>query len=346
MDTQSEIRVLTPDERAELKRLAEGATPGPWVVVPAIGSPPNADGSWPNTDRAKWSQHCGVEQGDEHGRDASSIFYADSKHVGAILQDADYIAAVSPDTLLAYETALAKAEARASSLQKELAEQERAALGWAQEIEGLRKHNAELQAEISEGSGYVEELDHTVSKLNKLVYGGWKLAVDEKPACPLIHRRTGHKVSTLFLVAQEGVTHLEPHYMRNDGVWFSQHGSFATPDITHYHHYPADPGTPFAPAPVSPSSQDPAGAEPWRAVFATEAEYDASVESAVARIERGEVKPIEQAGKFTGCWYYAACPCNPTNECPCYKAPESEEDGAAAAPKGEETRREEGRANA
>lgn len=117
MDTQSEIRVLTPDERAELKRLAEGATPGPWVVVPAIGSPPNADGSWPNTDRAKWSQHCGVEQGDEHGRDASSIFYADSKHVGAILQDADYIAAVSPDLTLGTLAYVEQLEAKVRDLQ-------------------------------------------------------------------------------------------------------------------------------------------------------------------------------------------------------------------------------------
>jgi hypothetical protein len=33
--------------------------------------------------------------------------------------------------------------------------------------------------------------------------------------------------------------------------------------------------------------------EPWRAVFATEAEYDASVESAVSRIESGEIQPRE-----------------------------------------------------
>jgi len=91
------------------------------------------------------------------------------------------------------------------------------------------------------------------------------------------------------------------------------------------------------------------------AVFASPADYDASVESAVARIKSGEIQPVSaclqecsscQKGEsrtgsallnamlspsqpvnphkdpeFWGCWGNAECPCNskfPEADCPCY----------------------------
>ena len=87
----------------------------------------------------------------------------------------------------------------------------------------------------------------------------------------------------------------------------------------------------------------------WQGVFATEADYDASVTDVVARIKSGQIKARtpqdsdEEVGgaagvglqgeegkgvaePFTGCWGNSSCPCNPPdlNDCPCYIAPEPE----------------------
>ena len=69
----------------------------------------------------------------------------------------------------------------------------------------------------------------------------WIPCAERLPKCPLIHRRTGHEVSSLVLVAKGDEVLDEPHYLRSDGQWFALGASFDTPGITHWTPYPPRP---------------------------------------------------------------------------------------------------------
>jgi hypothetical protein len=249
MSNTTDIRVLTAEERAELKRRAKGATPGPHERYS------EDDGNFAES-RTEWETV------------GPARFYGDNQ-----MADASYYAAVSPDLTLgtlAYveqtEARVRELAARVSSLQAELAEQERAALGWAQENAELRK---------------------SLFKSLSVLAGMWnQYCPPPTEKCPY----PGH----MFMSAGEDAEELLEQ-------WGLLRPNETAIDCDFKDEFEEAPekvkalltGCNPPAAGLSPSSQDPAGAEPWRAVFVSEAEYDASVKSVVARINSGEVKPIE-----------------------------------------------------
>lgn len=120
----SPVAVLTGEQRAANVELAKAARPGPWAVVPWVGAPAAADGTWPTQDRSKWGARWGIQQADCYGKDGYNVVYGDHAPWGngASPADAVYMAAISPDVLLAYEAALTTSETQAAELRRELAE--------------------------------------------------------------------------------------------------------------------------------------------------------------------------------------------------------------------------------
>lgn len=145
MNTQLEIRVLTPDQRANLKRLAEAATKGPYraVHMPHLKERPSyavvSDEAGQEIAR-QWGSNDALYQAElSPDLTLGTLAYVEQLEREVADLRADQIKQMEggldmKQFILAQGEELNEAKRRVSSLQKELADQERAALGWAQEL--------------------------------------------------------------------------------------------------------------------------------------------------------------------------------------------------------------------
>jgi hypothetical protein len=170
------------------------------------------------------------------------------------------------------------AEARVASLLEELADQERQQLELVNEIEVLRKNGGEFYSRVFQAG---------------------VLSADEGEAYQWASDYPGYPARLAGIIKR--LLNL-PLPMPASPAPLPLQGEAGPADSQ----FPFDPGfTPKCHGCGLPShaakcrnegcpAKHTVGTEPWRAVFNTQAEYDASVENIAARIASGEVKPIEQ----------------------------------------------------
>lgn len=86
-------RVLSADERAKLKELAEAATPGPWQSVVDVPNPDPYSHDEPAVITLNPTPHG-------YGNFVVGLVWYDGPHTGCTVENGAYIAAMSPDVAL------------------------------------------------------------------------------------------------------------------------------------------------------------------------------------------------------------------------------------------------------
>jgi hypothetical protein len=217
------------------------------------------------------------------------------------------------------EASLSTTTEQLAAARRELAEQEVAALQWAKALAGYSNEISRLRAITEASSARCQDCgqnlpaNHQTDFCEACHTEYFFKDPAPKPAAPVLQEgeagadewiEVAQKPPFAFVpyivaaLQDEGQNKGKLFTLNRTCLWDStekqwvRHGvtprSVLNREVTHYRELPAPPH-------VGPPKAQSPPAEPWRAVFDTEAEYDASVKSVAARIASGEVKPIEQA---------------------------------------------------
>lgn len=201
METPQNVVPMPAEKRAELKRLAEAATPGPWR---SVWEEENPD---PNSHDEKAIIPLNPREGG-YGDFVTGLIWYDGPHAGCTKQDAAYIAAVSPDVVLDLLAENEKLSAALATARGELADQKAEKLLLIQEThrwsDAEKRDKVRHQAELDEMKERLRQYEYPPLGETCIHEGCTNLAVyDGHCACYLLGASDAED-NAAALLPQEG----------------------------------------------------------------------------------------------------------------------------------------------
>jgi hypothetical protein len=321
MELPKNVVPMPAEQRARLKQMAQAATDGPWAYRSqefddwgVVRGPLREDGHRVHLAKVT-APYASQEQMQAHREAKTDPYEANGQ----------YIAAVSPDVALATLAYVEALEAEVGRLGVESNVAREQVLKVDEDYQAAAKEITKLSAQLAEAR---QELADQEVELLQMAEANLRVqAGKSRPWMAVAVKQLGEA--------------MQARPDTNAPVQLGTGLAFVIFDYLR-RCIEADASAP------SPSTGSPAADWFPKEVFESKEQYDASVESVVARIKLGEAQAIEReneagspapegepapenVGPWTGCWYNSSCPCaGPAEECPCYIAPENEPLPAAA----------------